>query len=64
MPILKTVDLEDSEFVLDRLPNSENARFGKFGKPAEPSAPTSVMFGRLWRDPLFHFSFGQDEPAA
>ena len=31
VPILKTVDFEDSEFVFDWLPNSENGRFGRFG---------------------------------
>ena len=31
------VGLEDSEFVFDRLPSSENSRLGRFGKPAEPS---------------------------
>ena len=45
VPILKTVHLEDSEFVFDRLPNSKNGRFGRFGRfgrPAEPSAPKAV----------------------
>ena len=30
----ETVDLEDSEFVFDWPPNSENSRFGRFGTPA------------------------------
>ena len=42
MPILKTVDMEDSEFVF--IPNSENGRFCKFRSPAEPSAPTGGRF--------------------
>ena len=46
----KTVDLEDSEFVFDCLPNSKNDRFGRFGMPAKPSAQTGRRFGRLWRD--------------
>ena len=39
VPILKTVDLANSEFEFDWLTNSENGRFGRFGRPAEPSAP-------------------------
>ena len=37
VPILKTVDLEDSEFVFDSL-SFRNNRFGRFGRLAEPSA--------------------------
>ena len=58
MPILKTVDLEDSEFVSDCLPNAEN---GRFGRPAKPSAPTGGGFGRPLRDSRFHLRNSQNE---
>ena len=58
---MKTVDLEDSEFVFDWLPNSENGRFGRFRRPAEPSVPTSGRFGRLWRDSCFHLRNSESE---
>ena len=54
MPIQKTADSEDSRFMFDLLPDSENGRFGRFGRPAEPSAPTGGRFGRLWGDSRFH----------
>ena len=59
--ILKTVDLEDSEFVFDSLPNSENGRLGRFGRPAEPSAPKGRRFGRVWRDSRFHLQNSENE---
>ena len=61
MPILRTVDLEDSEFVFDWLPNSENGRFGRFGRPVEPSAPTGGRFGSLLRDSRFDLGNSENE---
>ena len=61
MPILKTVDLEDSQFVFDLIPDSKNGRFGRFERPAEPSAPTGGRFGRLWRDSRFHLLNSENE---
>ena len=50
VPVLKTVDLADSEFVFDWLPNSENGRFGRFGRLAEHSPPYCKHFKRCQRD--------------
>ena len=58
IPILKTVDIEDSEFVFGRHPNSEN---GRFGRPNEPSALKGRRFGRLWRDSRFHLRSSKNE---
>ena len=61
MPILKALDLEDSDFMFDSLPNSKNGKFGKFGRPAEPSAPAGGRFGRPWRDSRFHLRNSENE---
>ena len=61
MPILKTVDLEDSEFAFVLLPNPEKGRFGRFGRPAEPSAPTGGRFSRHWRDSRFQLRNSESE---
>ena len=52
--ILETIDLVDSEFVFDWLPNSISGRFARFRRPDKPSAPKGRRFGRLWRDSRFH----------
>ena len=52
------VDSIDLGFVFDRLPNSENARFGRL---AELSAPEGIRFGRLWRDFRFHLGNFESE---
>ena len=57
----EAVDFEDSVFVFDCLPNSEDGRFGRFGRPAEPSAPKGRSFGRLWRDSRFHLQNSENE---
>ena len=61
MPILKAVDLADSEFVFDWPPNSEDERFGRFRRPAEPSTPTGGRFGRLWRDSRLYLQKSENE---
>ena len=61
MPILKTVDLDNSEFVFDLLPDSKNGKFGRFGRHAEPSAPKGRRFGRLWKGSRFHLRKSENE---
>ena len=55
------VDLADSEFVLDLLPNPEKGMFVRFGRPAEPSDPKGSRCSRLWRDSRFHLQDSENE---
>ena len=57
----EAIDLEDSKFVFDRRPKSENSRFARFGRHAEPSAPKGRRFGRLWKDSRFHLQNSENE---